>query len=205
VAMFRPRLEWQRWLATLPVDARDAALEARLGIDASVPSDPPGADLVGYHASGVAPILRMLLEVPLDGRDVFVDLGSGLGKVCLLVALLSDATVRGIELQPALVERARACAERIGVSVRFDHADVREADLRDGTVFFLYVPFTGPVLARVLERLRAVAEDHPIVVCALGVDLDHASYLRRRPLDDFWLAIYDSFVPRHVSVRLRRA
>jgi hypothetical protein len=60
-------------------------------------------------------------------------------------------------------------------------------------VFFLYVPFTGAVLGRVLERLPDVARRHAIVVCALGVDLA-APWLAQRPLDAFWLSLYDSVV-----------
>jgi hypothetical protein len=79
--------------------------------------------------------------------------------------------------------------------VRFSVGDVREAPLDDGTVFFLYVPFTGPVLAATLDRLRAVAARRPIVVCTLGLDLDQTPWLTRRDLDAFWLAIYDSRIP----------
>jgi hypothetical protein len=188
-------LRWLAWLACLPPGARDAAVEERLGIAGDgAHAAAPGEHLVGYHASGVAPIVRALVEVPVLPQDVLVDLGSGLGKVVLLTAILTGATARGIELQPALVERARACAALLGVDARFVADDARDARLDDGTVFFLYVPFTGPVLATVLERLRAVAARRAIVVCTLGVDL-RAPWLVRRGVDAFWLAIYDSQVP----------
>jgi hypothetical protein len=179
-------------IARVPVVERDAWIERHLGLG-EAPSKPPGDDLVGYHASGVAPIVHMLHAVPVVPADVLVDLGSGLGKVVLLARMLTGATVRGVELQASLVERARTTAKRIGIDVRFDHADVRDAALDDGTVFFLYVPFTGAVLGRVLERLHEVARRHAIVVCALGVDLA-APWLAQRPLDAFWLSLYDSVV-----------
>ncbi|HXN30460.1 MAG TPA: class I SAM-dependent methyltransferase [Polyangiaceae bacterium] len=185
------------WLASLPPSGRDAAIEEHFGIAPSVPpATPPGEHLIGYHPSGVAAIVHALMAVPVSADDVFVDLGSGLGKVVLLAALLTGATARGIELQPALVERARESATRLGVNARFHVGDVREADLDDGTVFFLYAPFTGPVLAAAMDRLRAVAERRAIVVCALGIDLDRsAPWLVRRAIHSFWLAIYDSRVP----------
>jgi SAM-dependent methyltransferase len=185
------------WLASLPPDARDAALEAHLGVAFPAPLPaPPGDHLIGYHASGVAAIVRALIEVPVAPGDVVVDLGAGLGKVVLLARLLTGAIARGIEIQPALVERARGAASRLGVDVGFTHADVREADLDDGTVFFMYAPFVGPVLTEVLDRLRGLAARRGIVVCALGVDLDReAPWLVRRPIDAFWLAIYDSALP----------
>ena len=138
----------------------------------------------------------MLVEVPVVADDVVVDLGAGLGKVPMLTRLLTGATARGIELQPALVARAREAARRAGLDVGFTDGDARDAYLDDGTVFFLYVPFTGPVLAEVLRRLRTVASRRAIVVCSLGIELDReAPWLARRPLDSFWLTIYDSLAP----------
>ncbi len=185
------------WLASLPASERDAAVEQRLGI-ASRPPDgaPPGEHLVGYHASGVAPIVRVLREVPVAADDVVVDLGAGLGKVLLLARLLTGATARGVEIQPALVAAGREAARRLGAEITLTEGDARDAELGDGTVFFLYVPFTGPVMARVLERLREVASRRAIVVCTLGVDVDReAPWLAKRPLDAFWLSIHDSRMP----------
>jgi SAM-dependent methyltransferase len=196
--------EFLAWLAAVRPEERDRAIDARFGLEADAPSSaPPGDDLIGYHPSGVAPIVRALLEVPVAPDDVFVDLGAGLGKVVLLAALLTGAAARGIELQPALVVRAREAASRLGLAVRFDHGDVREADLGDGTVFFLYLPFTGGALAVVLDRLRVIAAKRQIVVCALGVDLDRTSWLARRSLADFWLALYDSTVSGAAPRRAR--
>jgi SAM-dependent methyltransferase len=194
------RLEaWVAWLASLPPAERDRAVEERLGLSRSADDAtdaPPGDHMIGYHASGVASIVRALLEVPVVPADVVVDLGAGLGKVVLLTRLLTGATARGIELQGALVDRARAAASSLALDVSFTHADAREAAIDDATVFFLYVPFTGPVLAEVLRRLHAVARRRDIVVCALGVDLDRgASWLVARKLDAFWLSLYDTSVP----------
>lgn len=192
------------WLASLPAPERDAAVEEYLGIRDAPDSSTPGEHLVGHHASGVAPIVRMLMEVPVAADDVVVDLGAGLGKVVLLTRLLTGATARGIEIQPALVRRAREAATRCRAEVCFLEGDVRAADLEDGTVFFLYVPFTGPVLAEVLGRLRAVASRRAIVVCSLALDLEReAPWLDRRSLDSFWLAIYDSGEPRLPARRTR--
>lgn len=187
------------WIASLPPDERDARVEEWLGIRglpdivAAPGTPPPGADLVGYHASGVDPIVQMVREVPLGDGDVLVDLGSGLGKVVILVHLLTGARARGIELQANLVARAREAAAHVGAEVRFDQGDVREADLREGTVFFLYLPFTGAALGEVLGKLRAVGARRRIVVCTLGLDLARlAPWLAPRPVDAFWLSVYDS-------------
>ena len=89
------------WLSALPPDARDAAVEAHLGIAASPPehANPPGEHLIGYHASGVAPILQAFAEVPVTSNDVVVDLGSGLGKVVPTVSRRVSHSAYGLEGQ----------------------------------------------------------------------------------------------------------
>lgn len=169
---------------------RNLALLVEAELAGGFDSAPPGEHLIGYHASAIEPILRVAREVSTD--DVFIDLGCGPGKVVLTVSALTGARARGIEVQPELVERARRAAERLDINAEFVLADARDADLDDGTVFYLYLPFTGPVLDRVLEKLHAIALLRPIVVCALGVDLERFAWLRRRELDEFWLAIYDA-------------
>lgn len=138
--------------------------------------------------------------MPVLADDVFVDLGSGRGKVVFVAHLFTGARCRGIEREGSLVRdaaRARGRLEREGpMDVSFVHSDARDAAIDDGTVFFLYVPFTGAVLKAVLDRLFVVARARAIVVCTLGFDLERdAPWLSRRPLDAFWLAIYDSVVP----------
>ncbi len=183
--------------------AWDAAIESWLGIECGADNRAPGAHLVGYHASAAAPIAQMLREVPVTSSDVLVDLGAGLGKVALLARLWTGARVRGIELQASLVTRARDAAARVGLDVDFVCDDARAAALDDGTVFFMYAPFTGPVLREVLARLENVARTRRITVCTLGIDVDReAPWLVRRASDAFWLAIYDSgLVSRSASLR----
>src|SRR5689334_3623801 len=91
-------------------DRRDEVAERLLGIAAPPAGAALGADLVPYHPAGVEAVARAVVDVPVTADDLFVDLGSGLGKVVMLAHLLTGAAARGIELQPALVERATAAA-----------------------------------------------------------------------------------------------
>jgi len=60
-------------------------------------------------------------------------------------------------------------AHRLRLSrVTFLNVDAREADYTDGTVFFLYTPFTGHLLQAVLARLHTAASTHPITIAAYG-------------------------------------
>jgi SAM-dependent methyltransferase len=179
-----------QWLADIPPADRDRALEDWLGL----PADPglrPGADLIGHIPSGVSAIVQAAFAAPVLPDDLFVDVGSGAGKVALTMHLLTGARCHGLELQPDLVARARAAARRLQVPVTFEAGDARTTPLPDARVFYLYDPFTGAALEQALERLQAVASRRPIVVCALGVDLT-APWLTPRPTEAFWLTVYDS-------------
>jgi SAM-dependent methyltransferase len=185
------------WLADVCPRERDVAFERLLGIaGGSRQPSRLGDDLIGYIPSGVAPIVRAVFDVPITATDIFVDLGSGLGKVLVLVHLLTGAPAQGIELEPELIARARESSDELSLlGLSFFAGDARGAHLEDGTVFFLYLPFTGRALSAVLLRLRAVAERRDIVVCTLGFDLTNVEWLVPRTTDAFWLSIYDSRCP----------
>jgi hypothetical protein len=136
------------------------------------PSEPrlhPVPGMVFYQPTPVRHILHLIKASALSKSDVFVDLGSGLGHVALLTSLLTGARTFGIEVEAAYVARAQECAQDLRLSrVRFIREDARTADLCSGTVFYLYSPFTGPILADALDRLRRESTSRPIKICALG-------------------------------------
>ncbi len=184
------------WLAERAPEDRDAALEELLGIRGHPPQDPVGEERMGYMPAAIAPVVRAVLDAPIGPGDVFVDLGSGLGKIALAVHLLTGARALGIDLQADLVAQARARAADLALpGVEFRAEDALDADLGDASVVFLYLPFTGRVLAGVMGRLEAVARRRDLVVCALGLDLRGFGWLAERPSDEFWLSIYDSRIP----------
>jgi hypothetical protein len=52
--------------------------------------------------------------------------------------------------------------------VQFLAEDARTADLSDGTVFYMFTPFTGAMLTDVLDRLRTRSKTRQIKICTLG-------------------------------------
>jgi hypothetical protein len=203
-------VELLAWLGGHPSAARDAAIERLLGIaqpPAPRTSEPLGDGRMPYMPSAIAPIVRAVLDVPITPDDVFVDLGAGLGKVAMAVHLLTGALARGVELQPELVAAASAQARELGLrGVSFVESDALDADLGDATVVFLYLPFTGEVLAGVMRRLEVVARRRQLVICTLGLDLRGTDWIAPRPTEEFWLSIYDSTIagaePRPTTIPL---
>jgi SAM-dependent methyltransferase len=163
-------------------DARDAWLDDYLGLEDSLPPDGPEltAGRVPYMPCGVATLLSVIDHARIDASDVFVDIGSGLGRATAFVHAMTGARAIGVEVQPHLVRRARDVARRLGAS----GLDVIEGDateivrtLRDGTVFFLYCPFGGDALVRVLADLESIAHKHPIRVCTVDLPLPPCAWL----------------------------
>lgn len=126
-------------------------------------------EMVPFQPTPVRHILDLMDASLLSEDDVFVDLGSGLGHVPLLVSMLAGVRSIGIEVQAAYVACAQECAQSLRLNrIRFVTADARAADLSSGTVFYLYTPFKGSILTDVLSRLRRESMSRPIKICSLG-------------------------------------
>jgi hypothetical protein len=126
-------------------------------------------EMVYYQPTPARIILELVEKANLTGKDVFYDLGSGLGQVPILVNLLSEAQAKGIEFEPAYCDYARACAAELNLSrVEFINVDARKADYSDGTIFFMYTPFEGSLLQEVLEKLRGESRKRMIKLFTYG-------------------------------------
>jgi hypothetical protein len=155
-------------------DALDALISGVL-LDESPPAavrpelrgwDP---EMVPYQPTPARIVLDLATRLRSGAGEVFYDLGSGLGQVCVLVHLLAGVSAVGVEIDPALCVYGRRMARRLGLSgVTFVVGDARDVDLTSGTLFFLYTPFTGELLEAVLDRLCRVAARQPIRLGSYG-------------------------------------
>jgi SAM-dependent methyltransferase len=114
------------------------------------------AEMVFYQKSPARIILELAQKYQFTDDDVFFDLGSGLGQAAILLNLLSGVTAYGVEFEPAFCAYAKACSEQLDLpDVTFINADARMANYSKATVFFMYTPFKGELLQKVLELLRS--------------------------------------------------
>lgn len=93
-------------------------------------------------------IARRALEL-LDPRrgDVVLDVGSGVGKFCLVGALLTQGHFLGVEQRPNLVEAANQAASLLGASrATFSVKDALELDWRSFPMLYLFNPFEENVM-----------------------------------------------------------
>ncbi len=149
----------------------------------------PEPEMVLYQPTPARIVLDLSRRLQLGPDDVVYDLGAGLGRVAMIMGLISNAQIKGVEYEPSYVEYARLRAERLNLArTTFINGDARDVDYADGTVFYLYTPFKGSVLQTVLDRLRAESQRRRIRVCTYG-----PGTLEVLPQE--WLASSDGWEP----------
>jgi hypothetical protein len=187
-------------LARIAPAERDAWADLLLGLD-GIPADGPElpSGCVPYLPCLVDVLVRAIDEAGVDERDVFVDVGAGVGRAAALVRLLTGATAIGLEVQPHLARMFRELAARLNLprlSVVEGDAALTTAATR-GSVYFFNCPFSGERLGRVLDSLEPVARAQPIRVCCVDVPLPARPWLAPLAPPSRDLAVYRSkFSPR---------
>ncbi len=96
----------------------------------------------------------MLQLAQVTPADVVYDLGSGDGRIVIIAAQKYGAHGVGVEIDPALVERARQNAREAGVADRvvFIEADLFTTDVSDATIVTLYL--SASINKRLEPKLR---------------------------------------------------
>jgi len=97
------------------------------------------------------------LLAPKPGESV-LDVGSGVGKLCLVGGLMTAATWVGVESEPQMIRAAEAAVRRLelGERVRFVHADATEIDWAPYAAIYMFNPFAEILLH---ARTNAGARD----------------------------------------------
>ena len=97
-------------------------------------------------------------------EDVFIDIGSGKGRVVIQAARYPFRRVIGLELSPALTEVARRNLERNRERLTCQRVELVTADLvdyefpQDITIAYCYHSVAGRTFQVLMERLESVAQ-----------------------------------------------
>ena len=114
-------------------------------VDTSVSYDKP--DMAKFFATGevVAQLAIDESPVPPPGRDLAVDIGSGLGRICKALAPRFDRVV-GIDISPEMVRRAQRLVDepnvtfQVGSGSSLDPVEDGTADLVVSFTVFQHIP-----------------------------------------------------------------
>jgi SAM-dependent methyltransferase len=98
-------------------------------------------DRPAFEPTPAAAVRAMLEMANVGPDDVVYDLGSGDGRIAIAAAREFGARAVGIEIDPALVARAREAAQNAGVAgrVEFRQGDMYVADIAGATVVTLFL------------------------------------------------------------------
>ncbi len=126
-------------------------------------------EMVYYQKTPARIVLELVEKSNYQKGDFFVDLGSGLGQVAILVNLLTGIPCKGIEYEPSFCSYADICAKGLTLSnVTFLEADARKADYSEGTIFFMFTPFRGEMMEEVLKLLKIQSVLRKIKIITYG-------------------------------------
>jgi len=148
-------------------------------------------------------VLDAVHQADVTRDDVFVDVGSGIGRAALLAHLKTGAGCIGLEIQPVLARTAQGRADWLKLGrLRFVQGDAADMVrfIPIGTVYFLYCPFGGDRLQRFLDGLQDVARTRQIRVCCVDMPPLEVSWLAKLPSTSLHIDVYQSSHMRQASI-----
>ena len=154
-------------------------------------------DLTAYY--GVAPSIliglldRWLQELRPQAaieKTVFLDIGAGKGRACLLASEHPFLRVEGVELNAPLAAIAKANialwaqdpAANALSPIELHHADATLHPIpAEPTLAFLFHPFELPILRRFLRHIEKSRTEHPAPLDLIYANAEHDSLLDHHP------------------------
>jgi cyclopropane fatty-acyl-phospholipid synthase-like methyltransferase len=164
--------------------------ERRLSIDTRGWIKVHYPDAGHYATMNYALVQKVLRHLQLRSDDVFVDIGSGKGRILCCAARFPIAKVVGVDLSTEFCEEAKANAERsrgrrAPIEVHNMLADAY--DYVDCSAYYMFSPFGPETIGKVLTKIRKDRDGKPIRVAyanpAYPEAFDEQPWLERY---DFW-------------------
>jgi SAM-dependent methyltransferase len=124
-------------------------------------------DSVTYQPSHWGWLRKVLRAVQVDPHDVFVDFGSGKGRIVFQAARYPFARVVGVEISERLSQIARSNIERNRGRLRARRVDLVTADAAafavpdDMTYAYFYYPFAGETFRTVVANIVDSIDRNP--------------------------------------------
>lgn len=166
--------------------------EARFGISTREPArltelGYANEEYVDYAAPAYRTLCRAFAHLQVvPGRSVFLDYGCGRGRALTVAATHPFRKVVGVELVPELLESARIHLARARPRLRCHESElilgnaVDYVPPSDVDHIYLFNPFRGPTLRRVVDNIRDswLAAPRPLTVIYLNPD-EFATHAKR--------------------------
>lgn len=147
--------------------------EARFGVrtEGLIPLESVGIEnreFGRYSPTSYTELRALMKRIPIrPGQDVFLDYGSGLGRVLIVAATHPFKRVVGVEVAKSFNAAAAANFERCRTKLRCTEWELLTSDASllippaDATIFFFYNPFGPVVLRKVLDNIHLTLVERP--------------------------------------------
>jgi len=127
-------------------------------------------DRVNYEAASWRDVRRVLRPSEVRRNDVFLDLGSGKGRIVLMAARYPFSRVIGVELSESLTAIARRNVATCRLRLRCRNIELVTADVLgyripdDVSFVYMFNPFRGAIFETVITQLIASVDRCPRAV-----------------------------------------
>lgn len=168
--VWRKAMFWAKHAVAIPVFVR--LLDWWYGLESEkevqlkeLGIDPTDRQL--YRPSSWFTMRDLAAVVPVTREDVFVDFGSGKGRMVFLAALHPFRKVVGVEISDVLNEIARRNIARNRRKLRCGNIEIVTSDVMeypipaDMTIAYFFNPFGGDIFKKVIASIRISYEAHP--------------------------------------------
>jgi hypothetical protein len=157
----RKRHKLVRWISNLVFERGVSTSKTEVEIDHFHP------DRVAYEASDWLDLRRALNRRKIRPDDVFIDFGSGKGRIVYQAARYPFARVIGVEISPKLSELARENLKQSRSKLACPNVEIVTMDAAayeipdDVTIAYLYHPFGGETFEAVIGNIIESLDRNP--------------------------------------------
>jgi SAM-dependent methyltransferase len=183
----------------------DDEFDKKYGVETSklvqfVPTNSRNVSHGNRYSAASESVIRWCIEncgMALD-TTTFVDVGSGKGRALIVATFYPLKKIIGVEYSPELAEICCANLQRLGLQGRCNVVvgDASEFSFPDGNLLvFLYNPFDGVILERVLKSLASSSGRVRIAQLGPGHEIIRRSGLAREICSGEGPTIYEILNP----------
>jgi len=181
----------------------DYYFDIKYGIDTSEIVEVKNLDItdedkkhsVLYQPTRIRHFKNLLSELRLPEGSVFVDFGSGKGRILLVASNYNFKRVVGVEISSQLCEIARNNLEiyekklKRPLHVEVVESNVLQYNMRDDeTVFYFFRPFDSLIMEKIIEKIINSLKENPrkvwlIINSSIYNDLFERKQIFQRSID----------------------
>ncbi len=148
------------------------------------------SDSLEYVPTDFVSLRKLMDKVGIEKGDVFLDYGSGMGRVLIIAALYPFRKVIGVEMSSKLNAIAAQNIEKVRNKLKCKRIDINESDAaeyklpNDVTVIYFFNPFKGATLSTVLDNIEESINRFPR---ELTIIYKNPPYFEKQASSRYWL------------------